>query len=80
MFSLLAAHPDVPRYVTVYPGPASAFLTLRTLPINGGTEITNFVLQWRENAAEEWKETTVPVAGAALIFQSVTDFHIHGKT
>ncbi|XP_075869027.1 neural cell adhesion molecule 1-like [Nelusetta ayraudi] len=60
-------HADMPRYVKIYPGPASALLSLKTLPINGGTEITNFVLQWRENTAEEWQETTVPVAGPLVI-------------
>lgn len=60
-------HPDMPRYVKIYPRPASALLSLKTLPINGGTEITNFVLQWRENAAEQWQETTVPVAGPLVI-------------
>nr|XP_057909450.1 neural cell adhesion molecule 1 [Doryrhamphus excisus] len=58
----LHTQPGPPLYVSVSPGPASVFFSLKTLPVSGGTPITSFVLQWRENAAEQWKEVTVPNA------------------
>lgn len=66
----LLAQPGLPHYLSVSPGPASAFFSLKTLPISGGTPITSFVLQWRETAAKKWKELTVPASGKASALQS----------
>lgn len=71
----LTAQPDVPHYMTVSPGPRSVLFSLKGLPISGGTPITSFVMQWRQNASEQWKETTVPVAGKALV--SVAHYSVH---
>ncbi|XP_054639180.1 neural cell adhesion molecule 1 [Dunckerocampus dactyliophorus] len=59
--------PGPPLYVSVSPGPASVFFSLKTLPVSGGTPITSFVLQWRKNAAEQWKEVTVPNADTLAV-------------
>ncbi|XP_061802840.1 neural cell adhesion molecule 1 [Nerophis lumbriciformis] len=59
--------PGPPLYLSVSPGPASVFFSLTTLPVSGGTPITNFVLQWRKNAAEQWKEITVPNADTMAV-------------
>ncbi|XP_015233365.1 PREDICTED: neural cell adhesion molecule 1-like isoform X1 [Cyprinodon variegatus] len=51
--------PGPPHYLTVGPGPTSVLFTLKTFPINGGTPIKSFVLQWRKNEMEKWEETKV---------------------
>lgn len=70
----LLAQPGLPHYLSVSPGPASVFFSLKALPISGGTPITSFVLQWRETAAEQWKELTVPASGKASAPQSDSAF------
>lgn len=57
------AQPGPPHYMSVLPGPTSVLFSLKTPPISGGTPITSFVLQWRQSAAEKWKEVTVPTSG-----------------
>ncbi|XP_077433022.1 neural cell adhesion molecule 1 [Vanacampus margaritifer] len=59
--------PGPPPYLSVTSGPASAFFSLKTPPINGGTPITHFVLQWRQNAAEQWQEVTVPASDTLAV-------------
>ncbi|KAK5862658.1 hypothetical protein PBY51_018028 [Eleginops maclovinus] len=54
--------PGPPHYLSVSPGPTSVLFSLKSLPVSGGTLITNFVLQWRQSAAEQWNEVTVPVS------------------
>ncbi|XP_061677263.1 neural cell adhesion molecule 1 [Syngnathoides biaculeatus] len=51
--------PGPPLYLSVSSGPASIFFSLKSLPVSGGTPITKFVLQWTQNAAEQWQEVTV---------------------
>ncbi|KAM9805791.1 neural cell adhesion molecule 1 isoform 1-T1 [Syngnathus typhle] len=55
--------PGPPPYLSVSSGPASVFFSLKTLPVNGGTPITHFVLQWKQNADVQWQEVTVPASG-----------------
>ncbi|XP_068179689.1 neural cell adhesion molecule 1 [Antennarius striatus] len=52
--------PGLPLYLSVLPGPTSVIFSLKTLPINGGTPVTSFVLQWRRCPAEQWEEITIP--------------------
>ncbi|XP_072317320.1 neural cell adhesion molecule 1 [Eucyclogobius newberryi] len=59
--------PGPPLYLSVIPGPTSVLFNLKTLPFNGGTLITSFVLQWRQSPNEQWKERTVPVSDALAI-------------
>ncbi|XP_076593616.1 neural cell adhesion molecule 1 [Chaetodon auriga] len=59
--------PSMPHYLSVSPGPASVLFALKTLPISGGTPITSFILQWRQSAAEQWKEIAAPVSGPLAI-------------
>ncbi|XP_051920662.1 neural cell adhesion molecule 1 isoform X1 [Hippocampus zosterae] len=59
--------PGPPPYLSVSPGPASVFFSLKTPPISGGTPITNFILQWRQNAAEKWQEVTVPASDTLAV-------------
>ncbi|XP_061633722.1 neural cell adhesion molecule 1 [Phyllopteryx taeniolatus] len=59
--------PGPPPYLSVSSGPASILFSLKALPISGGTPITNFVLQWRQNAAEQWQEVTVPAADTLAV-------------
>lgn len=57
------AQPGPPHYLSVLPGPTSVLFSLKTPPVSGGTPITSFVLQWRQSAAEKWKEVKVPASG-----------------
>ncbi|XP_031134210.1 neural cell adhesion molecule 1 isoform X2 [Sander lucioperca] len=59
--------PGPPLYMTVSPGPTSVIFSLKTPPISGGTPITSFVLQWRQSAAEQWKEIAVPASDPLAI-------------
>ncbi|XP_029958605.1 neural cell adhesion molecule 1 [Salarias fasciatus] len=59
--------PDSPHYVTASPGLASVLFSLKMPPINGGTPITSYVMQWRENPTEQWKEITVPASDLLAI-------------
>ncbi|XP_073341004.1 neural cell adhesion molecule 1-like [Pagrus major] len=59
--------PGPPHYLSVSPGPSSVLFSLKTLPISGGTPITHFVLQWRQSAAEQWKEVMVPASDPLAI-------------
>ncbi|KAK7887112.1 hypothetical protein WMY93_026733 [Mugilogobius chulae] len=59
--------PGPPLYLSVSPGPTSVLFNLKTLPVTGGTPITSFVLQWRQNSNEQWKERTVPVSDPLVI-------------
>ncbi|KAI9520297.1 hypothetical protein NQZ68_018604 [Dissostichus eleginoides] len=54
--------PSPPHYVSVSPGPTSVLFSLKSPLVSGGTPITSFVLQWRQSAAEQWKEVTVPAS------------------
>ncbi|MED6276503.1 hypothetical protein CHARACLAT_003672 [Characodon lateralis] len=67
--------PGPPHYLTVTPGPTSVLFTLKTFPINGGTPIKSFVLQWRRNAIEKWEETIV----AASDVLAITDLRPYTK-
>lgn len=59
--------PGPPLYLSVSPGQMSVLFNLKTQPVNGGTPITSFVLQWRQRPSEQWKEITVPVSDALAI-------------
>lgn len=59
--------PGPPHYLSVSPGPTSVLFSLKIQPSNGGTPITSFVLQWRQNPAEQWKETTVPASDVLAV-------------
>ncbi|XP_054869316.1 neural cell adhesion molecule 1 isoform X1 [Amphiprion ocellaris] len=59
--------PGPPHYFSVSPGPTSVLFSLKIQPNNGGTPITSFVLQWRQNPAEQWKETTVPASDVLAV-------------
>ncbi|XP_070691990.1 neural cell adhesion molecule 1 [Pempheris klunzingeri] len=58
----IRTQPGPPLYLSVSPGPTSVLISLKTLPISGGTPITSFVLQWRQRSAEPWWENTVPAS------------------
>lgn len=68
--------PGPPHYLSVSPGLTSVLFSLKTLPISGGTPITSFVLQWRQSAAEQWKEITVP-ASDPLAIPSLTPYTLY---
>lgn len=59
--------PGQPLYLSVSPGPTSVLFSIKTLPINGGTPITSFLLQWRQSGAEQWSELTVPASDPLAI-------------
>ncbi|XP_075321133.1 neural cell adhesion molecule 1-like [Odontesthes bonariensis] len=59
--------PGPPHYLSVSPGPTSVVFSLKTLPISGGTPITSFVLQWKQNTAEQWERTIVPDSDPLVI-------------
>lgn len=68
--------PGLPQYLSVSPGPTSVLFFLKTPPINGGTPITSFVLQWRQSPAEQWKEITVP-ASVPLAITSLKSYTMY---
>ncbi|XP_031729619.1 neural cell adhesion molecule 1 isoform X1 [Anarrhichthys ocellatus] len=68
--------PGPPHYLSVSPGLTSVLFSLKTPPISGGTPITSFVLQWRQSAAEQWKEITVP-ASDPLAIPSLTPYTLY---
>ncbi|XP_041845148.1 neural cell adhesion molecule 1 isoform X2 [Melanotaenia boesemani] len=51
--------PGPPHYLSVSAGSTSIFFSLKTLPVSGGTPITSFVLQWKEDPADQWMKTTI---------------------
>ncbi|KAM4633821.1 neural cell adhesion molecule 1 [Polymixia lowei] len=55
----LYTQPGPPQSFSVSPGSAMVLFSLKTPPINGGTPITSYTLQWRLSGAEKWEETTV---------------------
>lgn len=57
------ANPGPPHYLSVSPGPTSVLFSLKALPPSGGTEITSFVLQWRQRETDQWEEITEPASG-----------------
>lgn len=59
--------PGPPHYLSVSPGPTSVLFNLKDQPVNGGTSITSFVLQWRQSSKDQWKEMTVPVSDTLAI-------------
>ncbi|XP_065813936.1 neural cell adhesion molecule 1 [Labrus bergylta] len=60
----IITQPGPPHYLSVAPGPTSVLFFLKTPPVNGGSPITSYVLQWRQSAAEQWKEiVTAPSLG-----------------
>lgn len=59
--------PGPPLYLSVSPGQMSVLFNLKTQPVNGGTPINSFVLQWRQRPNEQWKEITVPLSDALAI-------------
>lgn len=61
------AQPGPPLYMAVIPGPTSVHFSLKILPVNGGTPLTSFVLQWRKIGTEKWMEKTVAVSGVSHI-------------
>ncbi|XP_024917580.1 neural cell adhesion molecule 1 isoform X2 [Cynoglossus semilaevis] len=63
----LLTQPGPPLYMAVIPGPTSVHFSLKILPVNGGTPLTNFVLQWRKIGTEKWMEKTVAVSEGAVI-------------
>lgn len=62
-FFHLTAQPGPPYYLSVASGPASVLFSLKTMPINGGTPITGYVLQWKQKGDSQWKEISIPVSG-----------------
>ncbi|CAN9513936.1 unnamed protein product [Ophioblennius macclurei] len=55
------------HYMTISPSLKSVVFMLKSPPINGGTPITSYVLQWRENPSEQWKEVTEPASDVLTI-------------
>ncbi|XP_011603697.2 neural cell adhesion molecule 1 [Takifugu rubripes] len=59
--------PGPPYYLSIASGPASVLFSLKTMPVNGGTPITGFVLQWKQDGDKEWKEISIPVSDPLVI-------------
>ncbi|KAM7420334.1 hypothetical protein PAMA_014854 [Pampus argenteus] len=59
--------PGQPHYLTVSPEETSIVFNLKTSPDTGGTPITNYVLQWRQSAVQQWKEITVPSSDVLIV-------------
>ncbi|RVE62475.1 hypothetical protein OJAV_G00157360 [Oryzias javanicus] len=66
------------HYLSVSPGPTSVLFSLKTLPVDGGTSIKSFVLQWKKNSEEKWNEMMVPVSDPLAItnLKPYTDYTV----
>uniref|UniRef100_H3DP36 Neural cell adhesion molecule 3 n=1 Tax=Tetraodon nigroviridis TaxID=99883 RepID=H3DP36_TETNG len=42
-------------------------LTLKTMPLDGGTAITSFVLQWKQDGDNHWEGISIPVSDPLVI-------------
>ncbi|XP_054477052.1 neural cell adhesion molecule 1 isoform X2 [Anoplopoma fimbria] len=69
--------PGRPHYLSVSSGQTSVLFSLKSLPISGGTPITSFILQWRQSAAEQWKEITVPASDPHLAITSLKPYTLY---
>ncbi|KAI4893836.1 hypothetical protein NFI96_020825, partial [Prochilodus magdalenae] len=58
----LITSPSVPQYFTVTPGPISANINLHAPVKDGGSPITNIVIQWKKQAQDQWTETAIPLS------------------
>lgn len=63
----LITSPAVPQYFTVSPGPTSAHITLHAPLLDGGSPITQYVVQWRKNQQDEWSQTTIPFSDPLVV-------------
>ncbi|XP_028326815.1 neural cell adhesion molecule 1 [Gouania willdenowi] len=61
--------PGLPHDMSVSAGPTSVLFSLESPPTSGGTPITSYVLQWRQQPAEQWRETTVPASDKFAILR-----------
>ncbi|KAL2084473.1 hypothetical protein ACEWY4_019991 [Coilia grayii] len=55
----LQTYPGKPTQVSVKGGAAAATFSLGLPVVDGGSPITNYILQWRQDAQQEWNETVV---------------------
>ncbi|XP_035275664.1 neural cell adhesion molecule 1 isoform X1 [Anguilla anguilla] len=66
----LETWPGAPSQIGVIPGPASARLSLDAPPVNGGTPITQYVLEWRKenegNRSQRVVQSAEPLVLPAL--------------
>ncbi|XP_028837173.1 neural cell adhesion molecule 1 isoform X1 [Denticeps clupeoides] len=68
---ILQTWPDKPTQVTVKPGAAAANFFLDVPVVNGGSNVTAYVLQWRQRPDQSWSEKVVladePLVAAPLL-------------
>ncbi|KAF5907171.1 neural cell adhesion molecule 1-like isoform X2, partial [Clarias magur] len=60
---ILITSPGVPGLFSVSPGPAAFKINLQESCLNGGSPIVQYVIQWRENSTNVWKETLITSPG-----------------
>ncbi|XP_053467875.1 neural cell adhesion molecule 2 [Ictalurus furcatus] len=61
-FTLMTS-PDVPTSFTVSPGPAAFHITLQKSVLDGGSPITQYMIQWRNESESNWQKTVIPFSG-----------------
>ncbi|XP_048859770.1 neural cell adhesion molecule 1-like [Brienomyrus brachyistius] len=56
----LETWPDTPAQVTINAGTTSVTFSPTVPVVNGGSSITNYILEWKEEGADEWIRTLAP--------------------
>lgn len=64
--SLPLASPDVPTSFTVSPGPAAFHINLQKSVLDGGSPITQYMIQWRNESESNWQKAVIPFSGNFL--------------
>ncbi|KAB5532960.1 hypothetical protein PHYPO_G00126080 [Pangasianodon hypophthalmus] len=60
-FTLMTS-PGVPTSFTIKPGSAAFHINLQSV-VNGGSPITQYIIQWRKESKDDWNETVIPFSG-----------------
>ncbi|KAI5092347.1 neural cell adhesion molecule 1-like isoform X2 [Silurus meridionalis] len=74
----LMTSPDVPTSFTVSPGPAAFHITLQKSIQDGGSPITQYIIQWRNDSQYDWEQTTVPSSGVLKVtsLETYTEYFV----
>ncbi|XP_027025682.2 neural cell adhesion molecule 1 [Tachysurus fulvidraco] len=60
---MLMTSPGEPTSFTLSPGPSAFRITLQKPVLDGGSPITQYIIQWKNKSQEYWNEITIPYSG-----------------
>lgn len=64
---VFSAWPDTPAHITITAGTTSVTFSQTVPLVNGGSSITNYILEWKMEGADLWTRTLAPFEGGSLI-------------